>query len=63
MLWLKGFVHPARFNDMAARKVIPASLIKALPSPAIYAKAKFASLGQITKAKAKINTEWPAKVG
>ena len=63
LLWLKGFVHPARFNDMVNRKVIPASLLKALPSAAIYAKAKFANLKQILDAKAKVNVEWPAKVG
>jgi putative spermidine/putrescine transport system substrate-binding protein len=63
LIWLKGFSHPARFNDLAARKVLPKSLLAALPSPALYAKVKFASLGQQTKAKAKIATDWPAKVG
>jgi putative spermidine/putrescine transport system substrate-binding protein len=63
IIWLKGFTHPARFKDLAARKVIPASLLKALPNPAAYAKVKFASLGQITKAKAVIQAEWTAKVG
>jgi putative spermidine/putrescine transport system substrate-binding protein len=63
LIWLKGFSHPARFNDLAARKVLPKSLLAALPSSALYAKVKFASLGQQTKAKAKIATDWPAKVG
>ncbi len=63
LIWLKGFTHPARFQDLAKRKVIPAALIKALPSPAAYAKVKFASLGQQAKAKALINSEWSAKVG
>jgi putative spermidine/putrescine transport system substrate-binding protein len=63
LIWLKGFTHPARFQDLAKRKVIPAALIKALPSPAAYAKVKFASLGQITRAKAKIASDWSAKVG
>ncbi|HEV7132216.1 MAG TPA: ABC transporter substrate-binding protein [Gaiellaceae bacterium] len=63
LLYLKGFAHPARFNDLANRKKIPASLLSALPSPALYAKAKFASLGQQTTAKATIATDWPAKVG
>jgi len=43
--------------------VLPASLIKALPNPAAYAKVKFASLGQITRAKALIQAQWSAKVG
>jgi putative spermidine/putrescine transport system substrate-binding protein len=63
IIWLKGFVHPARFTNMVGRKVIPASLIKALPPAAPYAKVKFASLGQLAKAQVKINAEWSAKVG
>jgi len=63
LLWLKGFSHPARFQDLSKRKVIPASLLSALPSASIYAKVKFASSGQQTNAKAKIATDWPAKVG
>jgi putative spermidine/putrescine transport system substrate-binding protein len=63
ILWLKGFAHPARFNDLAARKVLPKSLLAALPSASLYAKVKFASIAQQTKAKAKIATDWPSKVG
>ena len=63
LLWLKGYSHPARFQDLAKRKVIPAALLAALPSADLYAKVKFASSGQQTAAKAKIATDWPAKVG
>jgi putative spermidine/putrescine transport system substrate-binding protein len=63
LLWLKGFAHPARFNDLAKRKKIPKSLLDALPPPALYAKAKFASVAQQTVAKNKIAAEWPSKVG
>jgi putative spermidine/putrescine transport system substrate-binding protein len=63
LIWLKGLTHPARFKDLAKRKKIPASLLKALPPPAAYAKVKFASLGQITRAKAKIASDWSSKVG
>jgi len=63
ILFLKGYAHPARFTDMNGRKVIPKALINALPSGALYSKVKFASLGQITAAKATINTQWPAKMG
>ena len=28
LLWLKGYSHPARFADMARRKVIPAALVE-----------------------------------
>ena len=63
LLYLKGFAHPARFTDMFGRKVIPKPLVQALPSGALYNKVKFASLGQITAAKATIQKEWPSKVG
>jgi len=46
IIWLKGYVHPARFNDLATRKVLPKALLTALPAPELYAKAKFASLGR-----------------
>jgi putative spermidine/putrescine transport system substrate-binding protein len=59
LLWLKGYSHPARFQDLARRKKIPAALLKALPSPKIYAKVKFATDAQQKAAKAKIAAEWP----
>ena len=43
LLWLKGYSHPARFQDLAKRKKIPAALLKALPSSKLYARVKFAS--------------------
>jgi putative spermidine/putrescine transport system substrate-binding protein len=63
LLWLKGFSHPSRFQDLAGRKVIPASYVKALPAASIYAKVKFATDAQQSKAKALIASEWPSKVG
>jgi len=63
LIWLKGYSHPARFQDMSKRKVIPKSLLTALPDAAIYAKVKFAASGQQTAAKALIASQWPSKVG
>jgi putative spermidine/putrescine transport system substrate-binding protein len=63
IIWLKGGAHPARFADLVARKVIPASVLAKLPSAAIYNKVKFASLGQQTAAKNLIAQQWPTKVG
>jgi putative spermidine/putrescine transport system substrate-binding protein len=63
LLWLKGYSHPARFNDLAKRKRIPKSLLAALPAASIYAKVKFASPGQQTAAKNLIAQQWPSKVG
>jgi len=63
LLWLKGFSHPARFTDMSRRKVVPKALLDALPAANLYAQVKFASPGQLDKARAKIASDWPAKVG
>jgi putative spermidine/putrescine transport system substrate-binding protein len=63
LLWLKGYSHPARFQDLARRKVIPRSLLTALPAASIYSQVKFASSGQQTRAKALVAEQWPAKVG
>jgi putative spermidine/putrescine transport system substrate-binding protein len=63
LIWLKGFSHPARFQDLSKRKVIPKAMLSALPSGALYAKVKFASSGQQSKAKALIASQWPSKVG
>src|SRR5438067_6185279 len=59
LLWLKGYSHPARFQDLAKRKKIPAALLKALPSAKLYARVKFATDAHQTAAKAKIAAEWP----
>jgi putative spermidine/putrescine transport system substrate-binding protein len=59
LLWLKGYSHPARFQDMAKRKKIPAALLKALPYSKLYARVRFASDAQQTAAKAKIAAGWP----
>jgi putative spermidine/putrescine transport system substrate-binding protein len=63
LLWLKGFSHPALFDDLAKRKKIPQALLKALPAPASYAKVRFANAKQNSDARAKIAADWPAKVG
>jgi putative spermidine/putrescine transport system substrate-binding protein len=62
LLWLRGYSHPARFADLAKRKLIPKSLLNALPAPAAYAKVKFANPSQQAKAKAIVVQEWGPKV-
>ncbi len=63
LLWLKGYSHPIRFQDLAKRKVIPASLLSALPPASLYAKVKFSTDAQQTTAKNLIAKEWPTKIG
>lgn len=63
LIWLKGFCHPIRYNDLAARNVIPQELADALPPADLYAKAVFPTLEQLAAAKELITTQWDAVVG
>ncbi|HUS14274.1 MAG TPA: extracellular solute-binding protein [Chloroflexia bacterium] len=61
--WLKGYCHPARYNDLTKRNVVPAEVTAKLPAAEVYAKAQFPTLAQYDKAKAVITTNWNAVVG
>jgi putative spermidine/putrescine transport system substrate-binding protein len=61
--WLKGYCHPIRFNDIAAKGGVPQDLLDALPAADNYAKAVFPSLDDQGKAKAYIAANWDAVVG
>jgi putative spermidine/putrescine transport system substrate-binding protein len=63
LLWLKGYSHPALFTDLVARKVVPKSMLSALPAASLYAGVKFANSKQNNDARTKIASDWPAKVG
>jgi putative spermidine/putrescine transport system substrate-binding protein len=63
LLFLKGYSHPVRFQDLAKRKAIPAALLKVLPPASAYAKVRFASSTQQTKANDLIQKQWPKKIG
>jgi len=63
LVWLKGYCHPIRFNDMVKRNVIPADLAAKMPSADLYAKAVFPTLDQITKAQTLIADTWMTVVG
>jgi len=63
LVWLKGYCHPIRYNDLAARNVIPADLAAKLPSADLYAKAVFPSIDQINNAKQVIADQWMTAVG
>ncbi len=58
ILWLKGYGHPVRFNDMAKRKVIPADLAAKLPPAAAYAKALFPSIEEQEATKKATAENW-----
>ncbi|MFZ2098844.1 MAG: ABC transporter substrate-binding protein [Anaerolineales bacterium] len=57
-LYLKGYAHPSRFNDMAARNVIPSDLMAKLPPAENYAKATFLTVDQLTTIKTYITDNW-----
>ncbi|RYE11121.1 MAG: ABC transporter substrate-binding protein [Hyphomicrobiales bacterium] len=63
LLWLEGYCHPIRFNDLAANGKIPQDLLDKLPNPDLYAKAVFPSIDEQNAAKAEITANWDAVVG
>jgi putative spermidine/putrescine transport system substrate-binding protein len=63
LLWLEGYCHPIRFNDMVERGVVPQELLDRLPTPELYAQAVFPTLEQLTTARELITTQWDTIVG
>ncbi len=63
LLWLKGYCHPIRFNDLAAAGKIPQALLDALPPAEGYAKAAFPTLDEQGAGSAPIKTKWDSVVG
>jgi len=62
-LWLAGYCHPIRFNDLAKAGKIPADLLAKLPSADLYAKAVFPTLDEQAAAKAAVTKNWDSLVG
>lgn len=62
MMFLKGFAHPIRFNDMVKRNVIPKAMLDALPDAAVYQNVKFATPDQVKKAQEVLKAQWAAKM-
>ncbi|HYW82486.1 MAG TPA: extracellular solute-binding protein [Spirochaetia bacterium] len=58
LIWLKGYGHPVRYADLAARNVIPADIAAMMPPAAAYAKAVFPTIPQQTAAKEYIAENW-----
>ena len=61
--WLRGYCHPIRFNDLAARGVIPQDLLDKLPPAAAYEKAVFPTLAEQEANKAAVTGGWDSVVG
>jgi|BEDMetMinimDraft_2_1075160.scaffolds.fasta_scaffold02083_5 putative spermidine/putrescine transport system substrate-binding protein len=62
IIYLAGFAHPARYEDLVRRNKIPASLAAKLPPASAYAKAQFPTLAQTAKAAAVVQAQWGPKV-
>jgi putative spermidine/putrescine transport system substrate-binding protein len=63
LLWLKGFSHPARFQDLSDRGVIPQELLDALPSADLYTDVQFPTPEQNDAATQVIADGWDAVGG
>jgi putative spermidine/putrescine transport system substrate-binding protein len=59
-LWLKGYCHPIRYEDLVANNAVPAEQLAKLPD---VTGAVFPTLEQLDKAKALITGQWDAVVG
>lgn len=62
LVWLSGYGHPIRYNDMVNRGVIPADLAAQLPPAELYARAVFPTLAQLEVAKTVITENWDSVV-
>ncbi|MBE2200629.1 MAG: extracellular solute-binding protein [Anaerolinea sp.] len=62
LIWLKGYCHPIRYNDLVARDVIPQDLADRLPSAELYAQAVFPTIAQLDAAKVLITERWDSVV-
>ena len=58
LIYLKGYAHPIRFNDMAKRGVIPADLAAKLPPAESYANATFLTVDELQEATTYITENW-----
>lgn len=63
LLWLKGYGHPVRYADLAARNVIPQDLADKLPPASAYANIVFPTLDQQEALKTQIADGWDKTVG
>jgi putative spermidine/putrescine transport system substrate-binding protein len=63
LIWLKGYGHPIRYNDLVKNNKIPADLAKKLPPAELYAKAVFPTGAQVSAARKFVGENWEKVVG
>jgi putative spermidine/putrescine transport system substrate-binding protein len=59
-IWLKGYCHPIRYEDLKANNKVPADQLAKLPD---VTGAQFPTLDQLDKAKTLITGQWDSVVG
>ena len=57
-LYLKGYAHPIRFNDMVSRGVVPQEMLDKLPPAEAYQRATFLTVDQLQVANKYITENW-----
>ena len=63
LLWLKGYCHPIRFNDLVKKGKVPQEMLDKLPPAAAYEAAVFPTLDQQAAGKEVITKQWDTVVG
>jgi putative spermidine/putrescine transport system substrate-binding protein len=63
LIWLKGYCHPIRFNDLVKNGKVPQELLDKLPPAAAYEAAVFPTLDEQAAAKEVITKQWDTVVG
>jgi len=62
LLYLKGYAHPIRYNDLAARNLIPADMAAKLPPAESYKKAFFPQISMLKAVFTYITENWRSVV-
>ena len=62
LLFLEGFAHPIRYQNLAQRGKIPARIAAQMPPASAYAHAQFPTIAQSNKAAAVVQAQWGTKV-
>jgi len=63
LIYLEGYAHPARFNDLAKRGKIPADLEAKMPPSKFYTHVKFPTQAQQKAAQKVLQENWQSMVG
>ncbi|MEZ5830354.1 MAG: ABC transporter substrate-binding protein [Dongiaceae bacterium] len=63
LLWLKGYCHPIRFNDLVKNGKVPQEMLDKLPPAAAYEAAVFPTLDEQAAGKEVITKQWDTVVG